>query len=175
MEQLEGDTLEETRKDYRLDDLRAELGSRKQAKRVGRGEGSGHGKTSGKGHKGQKARSGGKVARHFEGGQMPLYRRIPKLGFRSKAQKNGLKDLVKIVNVELLAGLEEARTISREDLGTLIGIAPKSAMAGRVRYKLLGKANLQAALDVEADMASAGALASLEAAGGRLVKVASAE
>jgi large subunit ribosomal protein L15 len=162
--------LEETSKEFKLESLRAEIGSRKQAKRIGRGEASGHGKTSGKGHKGQKARSGGKVARHFEGGQMPLYRRIPKLGFRSKAQKSGLKDLVKIVDIELLAGLEEARTVSREDLGSLIGIAPKSAVAGRVKYKLLGKAKMQVALQVEADMASAGALAALEEAGGKLVK-----
>ena len=65
----------------RIEDLRPAPGSTKKRKRIGRGPGSGHGKTSGKGHKGQKARSGGGVRPGFEGGQMPLYRRLPKRGF----------------------------------------------------------------------------------------------
>ena len=66
-------------------------GATKDAKRVGRGIGSGHGKTAGRGHKGQKSRSGGSIKRGFEGGQMPLQRRLPKVGFSSRKQRRRLK------------------------------------------------------------------------------------
>ncbi|WP_343190246.1 50S ribosomal protein L15 [Buchnera aphidicola (Mollitrichosiphum nigrofasciatum)] len=71
-----------------LNNITYQKGSKKKSKRLGRGIGSGFGKTSGRGHKGQKSRSGGGVRIGFEGGQMPLYRRIPKFGFRSKKKKN---------------------------------------------------------------------------------------
>jgi large subunit ribosomal protein L15 len=84
-----------------LSQLRPPEGSRKKRKRIGRGSGSGHGGTSCKGHKGQNARSGGGVRDGFEGGQMPLSRRLPKRGFRSRI----LKDIV-TVNVEKLNGFQ---------------------------------------------------------------------
>jgi len=87
----------------KLSDLAPATGSRKNKKRVGRGCGSGHGKTSCKGHKGQKARTGGRTRPWFEGGQMPLQRRLPKRGFTNIFQKQ-----YAIVNVGSLAGLEDS-------------------------------------------------------------------
>src|SRR3989338_7252414 len=84
----------------RLDELRPAPGAKRRRKKIGRGPGSGHGKTSGKGHKGQKARSGGGKAGGFEGGQMPLYRRLPKRGFLPY----GGKTEYAVVNVKALGG-----------------------------------------------------------------------
>jgi large subunit ribosomal protein L15 len=84
----------------KLDDLRPAPGATKRRKKIGRGPGSGHGKTSTKGHKGQRARSGGGASRGFEGGQMPLYRRIPKRGFHNPARREftavNLRDLARV-------------------------------------------------------------------------------
>jgi large subunit ribosomal protein L15 len=104
----------------RLDELRPAPGARRSRKRVGRGQGSGHGKTSCRGHKGQKSRSGGRVGPGFEGGQMPLQRRLPKRGFKSPFKKEyalvHLGDLVRfepgsVVDTEVLrkAGLVRGR------------------------------------------------------------------
>ena len=103
----------------KLSELSPAVGSTKAPKRVGRGHGSGTGKTSGKGHKGQKARSGGGVRPGFEGGQMPLYRRLPKRGFYNKFANNyvevNVKDLEKFdANAEITAEvLKEAGVISK--------------------------------------------------------------
>ena len=103
----------------KLSELSPAVGSTKAPKRVGRGHGSGTGKTSGKGHKGQKARSGGGVRPGFEGGQMPLYRRLPKRGFYNKFANNyvevNVKDLEKFdANTEITAEvLKEAGVISK--------------------------------------------------------------
>ena len=103
----------------KLSELSPAVGSTKAPKRVGRGHGSGTGKTSGKGHKGQKARSGGGVRPGFEGGQMPLYRRLPKRGFHNKFANNfvevNLKDLERFdANAEITAEvLKEAGVISK--------------------------------------------------------------
>ncbi|MBO5926830.1 MAG: 50S ribosomal protein L15, partial [Clostridia bacterium] len=95
----------------RIDTLQPAEGSRKSAKRLGRGIGSGLGKTSGKGHKGQWARSGGGVRPGFEGGQMPLIRRLPKRGF-----KNHFKKVYAVVNLSELAGFESGAVVDFETL-----------------------------------------------------------
>ncbi len=94
-----------------LGTLRPPEGSRKKKKRVGRGDGSGHGGTAGKGAKGQNARSGHSVRPNFEGGQMPLTRRIPKRGF-----KNPMRRIIAIVNIEQLKRFPEGSVVDRETL-----------------------------------------------------------
>src|SRR5436190_20152845 len=97
----------------RLHDIKPAPGSTKRRKRVGRGESSGHGKTSGRGNKGQKARSGGAIRPGFEGGQMPLYRRLPKKGF-SNAQ---FQDVIVAVNVSALNDrFEDGAVVNEESL-----------------------------------------------------------
>lgn len=141
----------------RIHELRPALGARKKKVRVGRGIGSGVGKTSGRGQKGQKARSGGGVRRGFEGGQMPLYRRVPKRGFTNKFRK----DIV-TVNVEQLNKFNEGSLITPETL-VQAGII-KSARDG---VKILGKGDIKKALIVRAHGFSKQAQEKLAAAGGR--------
>lgn len=131
-------------------------GSRKERKRIGRGPGSGWGKTSGKGHKGQKSRSGGKVAVGFEGGQMPLYRRLPKRGFHNKFSKQ-----YSIVNVEALNRFEDGTVVDAELL-IKVGLAERTADG----VKVLGRGELQKRLDVRAAKFSATARAAIEEKGG---------
>ena len=137
----------------------------RRRKRLGRGIGSGVGKTCGKGHKGQKARSGGNVARHFEGGQMPLYRRIPKLGFRSLAQKRGSNCYV-LLKVGQLNRFEDGVTVGLEELEK-IGVKVSKADQSR-GIKLLSGGKLERKLTVKVHAASAGALAAIEALGGKV-------
>ena len=134
-------------------------GAKHSRKRLGCGVGSGHGKTSGRGHKGAKARSGGHVRAGFEGGQMPLYRKLPHRGFNNK---NWAVEYA-VVNVGDLEnlGLDE---ISREDL----------VVAGLVRasselVKILGNGDLSKKIVVKADKFSASAVKKIEAAGGKAV------
>jgi large subunit ribosomal protein L15 len=156
--------------EYSLDNLAPVKGSRKEKVRLGRGPGSGLGKTSGKGHKGQKARTGGKVARHFEGGQMPLYRRIPKLGFKSRAQKTGEKKKWKIVDVSLLERFEAGAEVGLLELYGLIGVSKSKCATGigdcSYNVKVLGNACLTKAIKLSAHAISAQALSSVENAGG---------
>ena len=142
----------------RLHNLRPRPGSRHRVKRLGCGESSGHGKTSGKGHKGQKARSGGSIRLGFEGGQMPLIRRVPKYGFTNPFRKE-----YAIVNVERLADLETT------------GVITPQAMvdAGLVRrvtlpIKILGNGELKKAISVQAHKFSKSAEAKIQAAGGSI-------
>jgi large subunit ribosomal protein L15 len=140
-----------------LSNLTYAPGAVKKKKRVGRGESSGWGKTAGAGHKGQKARrGGGKPARGFEGGQMPLHRRLPKRGFRSR---NRIE--YAIVNLEQLAELDAGTTV---DLTLLQerGIAKK----GRSLLKVLANGDLGSALTIRAHKFSASAAAKIAAAGG---------
>ena len=143
----------------RIEDLRPAPGSTKKRKRIGRGPGSGHGKTSGKGHKGQKARSGGGVRPGFEGGQMPLIRRIPKRGFT-----NPFKQPAQVVNVRHLILLAEGVEVTPE---TLFG-------AGLVRrpdhpIKLLGTGEVSGRKFVVKGVAvSASAKTKIEQAGGTI-------
>jgi len=146
-----------------LSQLTPPEGSRKKKKRVGRGIGSGHGGTSCKGHKGQNARSGGGVRDGFEGGQMPLTRRLPKRGFRSKLKL--CKNIVTL-NVEKLNGFETGMIIDVEQLKQN-RLIKKSADI----VKILGAGEIDHPLTVKIAMVSSGARAKIEAAGGSVIEV----
>ena len=142
----------------KMHELRPAEGARTSAKRLGRGIGSGLGKTSGKGHKGQNARSGGGVRPGFEGGQMPLVRRIPKRGFNNRFRK-----VYSIVNISALeAKFENGAVVDAEAL-IVSGILRKIEDAG---VKVLGGGELTKALTVKADKFSASAKEAIEKAGG---------
>ena len=130
-------------------------GSRRARKRVGRGPGSGLGKTAGRGHNGQKSRSGGTVPAWFEGGQMPLQRRIPKRGFKNRGRVE-----YAVINVRDLNRLDTGRVT----LDTLV----ESGLAGSLRkpVKVLGTGEAERAMHVEAHAFSASARRKIEAAGG---------
>jgi large subunit ribosomal protein L15 len=139
-----------------LNNLRRPEGAHRARKRLGRGPGSGTGKTAGKGHKGQKARAGGKVPAWFEGGQMPLLRRLPKRGFKSHKEND-----FEVVNVKDLARIEEdtiTPAILHEhgliDLGKGLPV------------KLLGKGEVERKVTIQVDAVSAGARKKVEDAGG---------
>lgn len=141
----------------RLEELKPSKGARKKAKRVGRGPGSGHGKTSTKGHKGQKARSGGVKGPGFEGGQMPIQRRIPKRGFTNIFRKE-----YSVVNVADLATLGGKDPITPEVL----------LEKGLIRnmkdgVKVLGMGDLKAQIVVRAHKFSKSASDKIQAAGGK--------
>ena len=134
-----------------LNELQPAEGSKFAPKRVGRGIGSGTGKTSGKGHKGQNARSGGGVRPGFEGGQMPLYRRLPKRGFKNIFAKQYVA-----VNVEELNKLEDGAEVTAETL-----------MANGIISKTLGRGELNKKLTVKVAKMSASAKEKIEKAGGK--------
>ncbi len=141
----------------RLNTLKPAEGSKRARKRVGRGIGSGFGKTAGRGHKGQKARSGGKVPIGFEGGQMPLQRRLPKVGFRSrKARLTAEVRLDEIAKVEGdvvdLAALHAADILPRN----------------KTRAKIILSGEIQRAVTVKGLRVTRGARAAIEAAGGKV-------
>ena len=142
----------------RIDTLQPAEGSRKSVKRLGRGTGSGLGKTSGKGHKGQWARSGGGVRPGFEGGQMPLTRRLPKRGFN-----NHFRKVYAIVNVDLLNNFEANAVV---DFDTLWCAGLIKEVKNAVGLKVLGNAELKVALTVKASKFSASAKEAIEKAGG---------
>ncbi len=143
----------------RLHNLRARPGSRHRVKRLGCGESSGHGKTSGKGHKGQKARSGGSIRLGFEGGQMPLIRRLPKRGFNNAA----FHKRYAIVNLDDLGDFK-AGTIVNERL-----LRESKLVRGHFAgIKILGNGELKHDLKVEADKVSAAAREKIEKAGGTI-------
>jgi large subunit ribosomal protein L15 len=140
----------------KLNNIQSAPGSRKERKRLGTGIGSGQGKTGGRGHKGQKSRSGGKVMRGFEGGQMPLIRRVPKRGFTPISRNE-----FQVINV---GQLEKFEAGSKVDSAALYD-------AGLIRnavdpVKLLATGELSKKLTVTVSAASASAKAKLEAAGG---------
>jgi large subunit ribosomal protein L15 len=142
-----------------LSNLKPRPGSRHRVKRLGCGESSGHGKTSGKGHKGQKARSGGSIRLGFEGGQMPLIRRIPKRGFNNEP----FRDKFAVVNLGDLNAFNEGATVDEAAL----------LEAGLIRkpydkVKILGNGELTKKLSVVANKASESAKAAIEKAGGSL-------
>ncbi len=141
----------------RIEDLKPADGSRKRNKRVGRGIGSGHGKTSCKGHKGQKARSGGGKGAGFEGGQMPLQRRIPKRGFKNYFAKE-----YTVMNLKDIAGIEGVDVITTEVLFEM-------GMIKKVRdgIKILGDGDLKRPITIKANLFSESALAKIAAAGGK--------
>ncbi|MCL7928162.1 MAG: 50S ribosomal protein L15 [marine benthic group bacterium] len=139
-----------------LDNLSPPKGSRQKPKRLGRGHGSGHGKTSGKGHKGQKSRTGVSIPAWFEGGQMPLYRRVPKRGFKPISRRR-----YQIVNLSALAELAESE-IGPEQLkdNGLISSASKPV-------KILGDGATGRAVTVRAHAFSSSAREKIEADGGQ--------
>ena len=144
-----------------LGTLRPPEGSRKKKKRVGRGDGSGHGGTAGKGAKGQNARSGHSVRPNFEGGQMPLTRRMPKRGF-----KNPMRRIIAIVNIEQLKGFTQGALVDRDTLAA-VGL-----VSGRVDgVKVLGNGEINFPLSLKVDRVSRGAREKIEAAGGTIVEV----
>ena len=142
-----------------LNNLRPPKGAKHAKKRVGRGQGSGNGKTAGRGHKGQKSRSGYKFKRGFEGGQMPLHRRVPKRGFH-----NPFRVEYEVVNLDTLAARFDAGTVVTPELLLERGIVKKLHADG---VKVLAKGKLSKALTVKAHRFSAGAQAAITAAGGR--------
>jgi len=141
-------------------------GERTRKKRLGRGSGSGHGGTSGKGHKGQNARSGGGVPAGFEGGQMPLQRRLPKRGF-----KNALfKTRYDVINLDrLLAAFPGAAAISLDAIYAR-GLARRGALV-----KILGRGEISVAVSVEAHTFSTSATEKIRKAGGLVKSPASAD
>ncbi|MBO5212642.1 MAG: 50S ribosomal protein L15 [Clostridia bacterium] len=141
----------------KLHELSPAANSTKAAWRKGRGPGSGNGKTAGKGHKGQNARSGGGVRPGFEGGQLPLYRKLPKRGFNNKFAKE-----YATINVSTLNAFENGATVT---LATLVesGIVRKEYDG----LKVLGNGELKKSLTVEAKVFSATAKEKIEAAGGK--------
>ena len=141
----------------RLHNLKPRPNSRHRVKRLGIGESSGHGKTSGKGHKGQKARSGGSIRLGFEGGQMPLIRRLPKRGFNNAAFKKEYA----IVNLDDLNEFKAGSTINEQTLRESKHI--RGNVAG---LKILGRGELKHGLTIEADKVSESAREKIEKAGG---------
>ena len=142
----------------KLNELSPAVGSTKEAYRKGRGAGSGNGKTAGRGHKGQKARSGGGTRIGFEGGQMPLARRIPKRGFNNIFAKP-----LEIINLSALNKFEDGAVID--------GAALKAARITKSEFepvKVLGNGELTKKFTVKVDKVSASAQAKIEAAGGKV-------
>ncbi|MDI6890457.1 MAG: 50S ribosomal protein L15 [Thermodesulfovibrionales bacterium] len=141
----------------KIEDLKPAVGRRRKIKRVGRGTGSGHGKTSCRGHKGQKARSGGTKGPGFEGGQMPLQRRLPKRGF-----KNRFRIEYAIINLKDVSRLEGLDIITPEVLVER-GII-KDLKDG---LKVLGEGEIHRPFTIKANAFSASALAKIAASGGK--------
>jgi large subunit ribosomal protein L15 len=148
----------------KLNELAPAPGSRKARKRVGRGIGSGSGKTSGKGHKGQKSRSGVAV-RAFEGGQMPIYRRLPKRGF-----KNPFRKVYAPLNLDRLQEAVDAGKIDPEQTvdAAVLEKAGLVRLSGVDGVRLLARGGLSAKLTLEVDGASKAAASAVEKAGGTL-------
>jgi large subunit ribosomal protein L15 len=142
----------------KLNELSPAKGSRKASKRIGRGVGSGSGKTAGRGTKGYNSRSGGGVRPGYEGGQMPLQRRLPKHGFTNIFKKN-----IAVINIRDLAKFEQGSVV---DAGALV-------QAGLVKgqrdgIKLLGQGEIKYSLDVKVNQISKNARQKIEAAGGKV-------
>jgi large subunit ribosomal protein L15 len=132
-------------------------GAKKTAKRVGRGIGSGFGKTCGRGHKGQKSRSGGFSKRGFEGGQQPLQRRLPKVGFRSRKAATSAE-----VRLDVIANIEA-------DVIDLLALKANGAVPDNtLRVKVIGSGDITTAVTVKGLAVTAGARKTIEAAGGKV-------
>lgn len=141
----------------RLHDLRPAEGSTKSKKRVGRGTGSGLGTTAGRGMNGQNSRAGGGVRPGFEGGQMPLFRRIPKRGFNNKFKKQWT-----VINIEILNEFEDGTEITPE-------VLLQTGVVSKLSYglKILGDGELNKKLTVKANKFTQSAITKIEAAGGK--------
>ena len=146
-----------------LSNLKPAKGSTKTKKRIGRGQGSGTGGTATRGHKGQKSRSGYSRKTGFEGGQMPLQRRVPKFGFKNINRKE-----YKGINISTLQELADARKITDIDVDLLVeaGLARKNSLV-----KILGNGELKTKLNVKAHAFSKTAVTAIEAAAGTVEKI----
>ena len=146
-----------------LSNLKPAEGSVKKVKRIGRGQGSGKGGTSTRGHKGAKSRSGYKSKIGFEGGQMPLYRRVPKFGFKNinRVEYHG-------INIDTLQELADRHNLTEINVDVLVnhGLADK-----KDRVKILGRGTLTAKINVSAHAFSASAIKAIEAVGGATSKI----
>ncbi len=139
-----------------LGNLKVPKGASKRKKIVGRGDGSGHGKTACRGSKGQRSRSGGGVRRGFEGGQMPLYRRVPKRGFTSRSREK-----IAIINIEKLNCFKDGSVVNLERLTEKGLLKSQNALV-----KILGVGELKKKLNVKAHSFSKGAIKKIVGAGG---------
>lgn len=144
-----------------LSNLKPAVGSTKNQKRIGRGEGSTRGGTSTRGHKGAKSRSGYKRKSGFEGGQMPLQRRVPKFGFTNINRVE-----YKAINLDVLASLVEGSQVTTLDAAYFVsnGLISKNA-----KIKILGRGEVTAALEIHAHAFSKSAVEAIEKAGGKAV------
>lgn len=142
----------------KIQDLTPAVGSKRRAKRIGRGPGSGHGKTATKGHKGQKARSGGTKGPSFEGGQTPLQRRLPKRGFKNTPFKKEYA----VLNLRDLSRLEGIDTITPETL-----LEKKIIKDLKDGLKILGDGDIKKPVTIKAHAFSASAISKINAAGGK--------
>ncbi|PCI60755.1 MAG: 50S ribosomal protein L15 [Kordiimonadales bacterium] len=147
----------------KINELSDNAGARKSAMRVGRGIGSGKGKTAGSGHKGQKARSGVAI-NGFEGGQMPIYRRLPKRGFKSLNRKD-----YQVLNLGRLQSAIDAKKIDAKKAITVESLA-EAGLVGKIGdgVRLLAKGELKAKIDITVTGASKGAVEAVEKAGGKV-------
>ena len=141
----------------KLGELKPPKNAKRPRKRVGRGESSGHGKTSGRGHKGQLARSGSKKRYWFEGGQMPLVRRVPKKRFNPPKRK-----LFQIVNLSDLNRFEDGQEI------TLDILRERNLVSKNLPVKLLGKGELRVSVNIQVNAASSAAIEKVEKQGGKV-------
>ncbi len=139
-----------------LSGLKPPKGAKHSKKRIGRGHGSGNGKTAGRGHKGAKSRSGFKFKRGFEGGQMPLHRRVPKRGFHNPSRVE-----YEVVNLDTLAALFEAGTVVTPEL-----LVERGVTVGRAPLKILARGEAGKGLTVRAHKFSGKAAEKISAAGG---------
>ena len=139
-----------------LGNLKVPKGAKKRKKIVGRGDGSGHGKTACRGNKGQRSRSGGGVRRGFEGGQMPLYRRVPKRGFTSRSKEN-----ISVINIEKLNCFKDGSVVNLESLMEKGMLKSQNVLA-----KILGMGELKKKLKVRAHSFSKSATQKIIDAGG---------
>lgn len=146
-----------------LSNLKPAKGSVKRSKRLGRGQGSGKGGTSARGHKGAKQRSGYSKKVGFEGGQMPLQRRVPKFGFKNINRKE-----YKGINLEVLQSLAEKTRLEKIDIEVLLSAG---LISKNTQVKILGKGTLEKKLEVHAHAFSKSAIAAIEAKNGTVVKL----
>jgi large subunit ribosomal protein L15 len=145
-----------------LSNLTPAKGSRRKTKRIGRGQGSGHGGTATKGHKGAKSRSGHKFKMWFEGGQMPLTRRVPKFGFTPRNRTE-----IQVVNVETLAELVKKKKVTNGVVTPEVLFKTGATAQKNIPVKILGDGELKEKLSVTAHAFSKSAISKIEAAGGK--------
>ena len=148
----------------KLNEIRENVGATRNRKRVGRGIGSGRGKTSGAGHKGQKARSGVAI-KGFEGGQMPIHRRLPKRGFTNIFRKNYVE-----VNLgRIQSAVDAGKLDSKKPLDAAMLVEAGVISKARDGVRILGKGDLKAKVEIHAAGASKSAIEAVEKAGGKIV------